>query len=290
MREQPLSPVEALRLELRSKAGLGGSKPSDSAAQSTRPRGVEYFPSRLECFPSTSCVTTENDDKALAGGSPRRRQHQEQGPRDDSDLGALKAKLLDVQRREQDILGAVGEPPSVSRPGGGAMVLSQRDAAACRSSSPDGTGRKGRARLPADRRQRPSSSGPSRRPPKGSNVDEFSSRRRAGDYVECPSGCGEEVRVNDVGHHQASLCSLRSANTCQYGRGHVHVEAIEEIARITGIPVTTLVFHVSPQVRQLFDARMPGACSGALAPSTFETRLCEEKRAPNPRRQGQEAR
>lgn len=210
MRELPLSPVEALRLEIRSKESLGASKPAGAAAQATHPKGVQYFPSRLEFFPSTSRPAEHGNKAELAGGSTRRGERQEQGPRDGSDLESLKTKLLDVQRQEKEILGTDGELPSVLRPARGAIVVSQRPGER-RSASPDGTGRKDRAQPPADRRQRPSSSGPSRRPPKGFCLNEASSlsRRGAGDCVECPSGCGEEVRVNDLGHHQASFCSLR---------------------------------------------------------------------------------
>lgn len=194
MRELPLSPVEALRLELRSRDRQGPSTCSETG-EARHAKGVEFFPSRL------------TDGGGITGGSERRIEQQEQGPRTGSDLGVLKAKLLDVQRREQDIIGTNLDPPCRSRVASG-EIFSQRQATD-RKSSPDGLGSRARGRLKADRR--PSSSGPSRRPPIRAHVEEASSllRRGASDRVECPSGCGEEVRVSDLGHHQESVCTLR---------------------------------------------------------------------------------
>lgn len=195
MRELPLSPVEALRLELRSRDRQGPSSCSQTGTEARHAKGVEYFPSRL------------TDDGGITGGSDRRAEQREQGPRTGSDLGTLKAKLLDVQRREQDIIGTGLHPPCLSRVASGEIV-SQRQATD-RKSSPDGLGRRVRRRIKADRR--PSSSGPSRRPPIDIHVGDTSSllRRCSSDSLECPSGCGEEVRVSDLGHHQESVCALR---------------------------------------------------------------------------------
>lgn len=198
MRELPLSPVEALRLELRSRDRQGASTCSQPAAGARRAKGVEYFPSRL------------TEDEGIAGGSQRGVDQEEQGPRTGSDLGALKAKLLDLQRREQDVIGTDLEPPFASRASSGAVV-SQRQATG-RQPSPDGMmGSRVRRGPNAYRRPRPSSSGPGRRPPIDACVEDASSllRRFASDRVECPSGCGEEVRVSNLRHHQASVCALR---------------------------------------------------------------------------------
>lgn len=197
MREFPLSPVEALRLELRSRERQGASTGSQTDAEARHVKGVEYFPSSL------------TEDGGIAGGPERRMEQEEQGPRTGSDLGALRAKLLYVKCRERDIIGTDLDPPSVSRAINGAIV-SQRQATG-RISSLDGMSSRDRPQMTADRRRRPSSSGPSRRLPIGAHVEEASSllRRGVSDRVECPSGCGEEVRVSDLGHHQASFCSLR---------------------------------------------------------------------------------
>lgn len=192
LRELPLSPVEALRLELRSRERQEASTCSQTGAEARRAKGVEYFPSRLI------------EDEGIEGFE-RKAERQEQGPRTGSDLGAL-AKLLGVQRREQDIIGPDLDPPVVSRAASGAIV-SQRGS----KLSPDGMGSRVGRQLKADRRPRPSSSGPSRRPPIGAHVEEASAlfRRCASGRVECPSGCGEEVRVSNLRHHQASACILR---------------------------------------------------------------------------------
>lgn len=195
MRELPISPVEALRLELRSREGHGAPTSPQSAARARHPKGVEYFP---------ACLADDGDNT----GGPTVRLEQEHGPRTGSDLGALRVKLSNVQLREQELLGTGGEPRFVLRRANGAVVSPRR---ACgRNAWPDGIGSKGR-QLSPDRRRRPSSSGPDRRRPAVSLVEEASSllRRGTGDRVECPSGCGEELRVNDLRYHQESLCALR---------------------------------------------------------------------------------
>lgn len=176
--------MEALRLELRSRERQGASTCPQTRAEARSATGVQYFPSHL------------TEDAGIEGGSERRNEQQE-GPRTGSDLEALKAQLLDVQRREQGIVGTGPDPTFVSRVG--------------RTLSPDGMGSKVQRQTNADRRPRPSSSGPRRRPSMGVRVEGASSllRRCASDRVECPSGCGEEVRVSSLRHHQASACTLR---------------------------------------------------------------------------------
>lgn len=195
MRDLPISPVEALRLELRSSVGHGAPTDSQSAAGTKLPKNVEYFP---------ACIA---DDEENVGGSTVRLE-QEQGPRTGSDLNALKEKLSKVQRREQELLSAGGDPAFVLQRANGAAVSPPH--ATSSSAWPDDFGSKNRQPAPG-RRRRPSSSGPGRRPRAVSLVDEHCSLLRRGnsDRIECPSGCGEEVRMADLGHHQASLCELR---------------------------------------------------------------------------------
>ncbi|CAM9651366.1 unnamed protein product [Ectocarpus sp. 6 AP-2014] len=178
MRDLPLSPVEAFRSELQSTSRNEASSPSALTA-GTR-RGVEYFP---------SCLTDEG---------AARQVEQEQGPSTDSDLGGLKAKLL----------GAGDEPPIVARTGHSAGApAKQATKSNALPNGPDGSGR----HLPSNRLRRPSTGGPSRRPPVAPLVEAVSSLPHRGtwDRIECPSGCGEELRATDLRHHQASLCALR---------------------------------------------------------------------------------
>lgn len=194
MRDLPLSPVEALRLELRSREGHRAQIPKQSTAGARHP-SVEYFP---------ACLSHDGEHADPSTVSVE----QEQGPRTDSDLDALREKLSKVQLREQELLSTGKEPPVVLRKANGVVVSPPH----ARSSNawPDGIGSK-HQQLLLSRRRRPSSSGPGRRPRTISLEDESSSllRRETGDRIECPSGCGEQVRVTDLGHHQASLCELR---------------------------------------------------------------------------------
>ena len=194
MRELPLSPVEALRLELRSRDRQGASICSQTGGvEAKHAKGVEYFPSRLTA------------DEGITEGSEHRTE--QQGPRTGSDLGVLKAKLLDVQRREQDIIGTGLDPLCLTRATNDEVISQRREAD--RKILSDSRGSRIQRRLGPDRR--PSSSGPGRRPLIGAHVEEASSlfRRCASELVECPSGCGEEVRLSDVGSHQESACTLR---------------------------------------------------------------------------------
>ncbi|CAM9252452.1 unnamed protein product [Ectocarpus fasciculatus] len=170
MRDLPLSPVEAFRSELQSNRNEASS--SSALTAGSRHGGVEYF---------RSCLT-----------------EQEQGSRVDSDLGGLKAKLL----------GAGDEPPIVARTGHRAVAPAQQPTNSnALPNGPDGRGR----HLRPNHLRRPSTGGPSRRPPVALLAEAVSSLPHRGtwDRIECPSGCGEELRVTDLGHHQASLCALR---------------------------------------------------------------------------------
>lgn len=178
MRDLPLSPVEAFRSELQSTNRNEASSPSALTA-GTR-HGVEYF---------RSCLTDEGATRQI---------EQDQGSRTDSDLGGLKAKLL----------GAGDEPPIVARTGHSAVAPAKQPTNSnALPNGPDGRGR----HLPSNRLRRPSTGGPSRRPPVAPLAEAVSSLPHRGtwDRIECPSGCGEELRVTDLRHHQASLCALR---------------------------------------------------------------------------------
>lgn len=179
MRDLPLSPVEAFRSELQS-TNRNEASSSPALTPGTRHSSVEYF---------RSCLTD---------GGATRQVEQEQGPRADSDLRGLKAKLL----------GAGDEPPIVARAGHGAVSPAQQPTNSnALPNGPDGRGR----HLRSNRLRRPSTGGPSRRPPVAPLAEAVSSlpHRSTRDHIECPSGCGEELRVTDLGHHQASLCALR---------------------------------------------------------------------------------
>lgn len=181
MRELPLSPVEALRFERQSDtAGESHSDKKTKDSTSILHRGfVQYFPARLV------------DERGKGRAKRTENEQRHHGPRVDSDLDSCAAKLAEVQRRQQD--------------------TRHRGREACW----EGTRRKTRSSSPYQHveslsRRRPVSSGYRRR-----SLDFIAGgatrieHRAIGDCAECPLGCGGEVRLRDLVHHQTSLCDFR---------------------------------------------------------------------------------
>lgn len=187
IRELPLSPVEALRMTLREKkAGEVATKIESNDGMVELRKGVEYFPAHLA-----------NDTEMMR----EEKLQQERGPRAHSDLNGLRARLAEVQRRQQHLLGKTSSGPALERRRDRHTVdtrlrakstdvsLDQNDPLLCRRrSASNGAGRL-----------------------KSCNVEETMGlvHRGDGDRTDCPLGCGEEVRVHDLGYHQTSLCALR---------------------------------------------------------------------------------
>lgn len=180
MRELPLSPVEALRFELQLKTA-GGPDTSDNTKDSTEKllqrSLVQYFPARLA------------DDRRKTKSSETERQLH--GPKADSDLDALAARLVKLERQPLDILSRERE--------------SHRNAS-CRQARTTDCSPIHYAE-PLSRR-RPSSSG-QQRPQDITGVGKNAGYSVAGDRTECPLGCGEEVRLRDLVPHQTSVCTFR---------------------------------------------------------------------------------
>lgn len=183
MRELPLSPVEALLCELRSRERQGPSRDTEGISNL---KGVEYFPARL----------TGNEDNRRA-------------PEIEQDRNRL-----DVHRRQQDFLRTNSKSSCLfqKRRTGDNLAISWQPATSS-TAVPSGqlavTKGSDSGRLQHDRR--PASSGGCHRPPRGPLARAVSTlwRCATGDHVECPLGCGEEVRICDLVQHQTSLCAFR---------------------------------------------------------------------------------
>lgn len=199
MRELPLSPVEALRLEMRARERQGRSTTTGIGKDALHRGGVKYFRARL---------TADEADEARAPESKQVR-----GLRSGSDLEALRDQLAEVQRLEHFLLKPTyGWPPAVGRETAGnrAHTLLHSESGSDTETKRLGVGKgyEGRG-LNCDRR--PMSSEQRRRPPTKSQGRPVSSLscRATSDHAECPLGCGEEVQVQGLAQHQASLCRFR---------------------------------------------------------------------------------
>lgn len=192
MRELPLSPVAALRLELVYKERQRPSIDAGVSKGTTKCRkGVEFLPARLTRDKDRS---TELDIEL------------EPGPHAGSDLEALKGKLLSVQHGKQDMfISKTGSTPVFEDGKIGSILTPWKE-----SSGNNGWTCPVTVKRSADRRlqynDRPASSGARRR--RTPTVSCYL-RSLTGDHTECPFGCGEEIRVQDLAQHQASLCSWR---------------------------------------------------------------------------------
>lgn len=195
MRELPLSPVEALRLELRLKGSKGRQRPG-TATTTTVEGSVVYYPANLA-----------SDDHTNGTNSNSRvpENEREGGSQTGSDLEAPKSTLhLDLNTRA--VRSELRSPSAWGTQG------RERE----NDVSPDrlapgimSLGRKSR-RLRCDRRPASASSGTHRRPRHLLPSSQISLLHSAtDDYAECPSGCGEEIRVQDIQKHQKSFCALR---------------------------------------------------------------------------------
>ncbi|CAM9941328.1 unnamed protein product [Scytosiphon promiscuus] len=184
MRELPLLPVEELRMELQLSIGCEVSPRPPRLATA----GVEYFPS---CLPGDGDNARSEQRPTTTGPDP----------------AVLHKNSFQTRRQEQEPSEAGGGVPHLLH-SDRAVVSSGQEADSY--SSPEFSGRQVR-RLASDPPHRLSSCGQGRYPPRGppgKTPSPFLSHDM-GDRVECPSGCGDEVRVADLNHHQESLCALR---------------------------------------------------------------------------------
>lgn len=200
MRELPLSPVEALRLENRFRgrqrsgsATTAARKTAAAAKIAEKRNGVVYYP---------ACLADDNSNVHNNSNGKLPQHEQEGGPRQHAgpDLDAprstldLDTRIVRSELPSQSAWGTQEKAPdshaSPDRPAYGIM---------CTKSLP---------LLRCDRR-RPSSSGARRRPRQLPSQASLLDRSAMDDYAECPSGCGEEIRVQDLQEHHKSLCSSR---------------------------------------------------------------------------------
>ena len=219
MRELPLSPVEALRLELRLEGSKGRQRPGTATtAVAAEKNSVAYYP---------ACLAS--DDSANGNNSER-----EGGLHTRSDLQAPIGFTLNLDSNSRIIRRSDMPSPSAWAP---------QERAAGSDAAPDRfapgiMGTKSR-RLQCDRRPASASSGARRRPrhlPSRASLLHFATD----DYTECPSGCGEEIRLQDLQEHQKSSCASRWARS----------QHVSYIPRIPRIPHTTNTRHVCVQHTQ----------------------------------------
>lgn len=200
MRELPLSPVEALRLELRfrgrQRQGSITTATEKAAAEKTagKRNGVVYYPACLADDNNNVHNNSKNGKLTLNEGEGG--LHQQTGP-------DLKAPIstLDLSTH---IVTSRSELPSQSAwrtPGRAAESHASPDRLAY------GMGTQSLP-LRCDRR-RPSSSGARRRARQLPSQASLLDRSAMDDYAECPSGCGEEIRVQDLQEHHKSFCASR---------------------------------------------------------------------------------
>lgn len=288
MRELPLSPVDALRLELRSRDTQGHSTNTDSKTGSSYRRGVQYFPARL----------AKDDEKAKTIES-KQGQGQSTGHEND----ALKTKLIVGAQSQQGVVGTSESKLSL-RKGRGHNVAIMRQIQEHNNfiASPDRQAivKSTVGRMPRGDR-RPASSGGPRRPPGCPRAWAVSSlwHGATGDHTECPLGCGEEVRVHDLAQHTQSLCALRYAlcvNTVEVQlplqaysarRVMIQVAPLWVPRRCVGDLERRLSLESIRQVCRLPDAWMPGGGSSQQARNTFGARLPRTKKAARVGREGQ---
>lgn len=198
MRELPLSPVDALRLELRSRDAHGHTNNADSKSDCSYRRGMQYFPARLG-----------NDYEKVITTESRREQGQPTGCEHD----ALIATLIVDAERQQGVVGTSESTLALRKGRCRNIPIKRRTQEQNTIASPDrqaivnrtiNNGRMPRGEL------RPASSGGPRRPGCPLSGEASSLWHRAtSDHTECPMGCGENIRVCALIQHQQSLCALR---------------------------------------------------------------------------------
>lgn len=208
MRELPLSPVEALRLELRLKGlkaqkGQKGQKRPGTATTTPGPveKSVVYYP---------ACLASDDNNNGNYSDGKVFEKEREGGPQTRSDLEAPRSTL------DLDLKTTRATRSDMPFPSAWRTQEKAEGSDASPGRLPPGTmvgimGTKSRL-LRCDRRPKSASSGARRRPrylPSQVSSQASLLHSATDDYAECPSGCGEEIRVQDLQEHQKSFCGSR---------------------------------------------------------------------------------
>lgn len=198
MRNLPISPIEALRCEMRSRMAvqLSTHAVGSNGGSSSKQTNVQFMPARL--------TDGRNQGETTAFFVREQQRQQQHRPRADSAIDAPHSRPAEVQKRHQDILAGstLTSTPNCGRQDSPVDMKKRR--ARSTGSSPERHNK-------SWSRCRPTSSGARRPPdsgPEGRSIDSFP-LQAAGDRTECPLGCGEEVRLYDVMRHQTSQCTFR---------------------------------------------------------------------------------
>lgn len=188
MRELPLSPVEALRLELRLKGLKGGrQRPGTATTVAPEKNSAIYYP---------ACLASDDNTSERKGGPHTR-------PNLEAPIGFTLD--LDSKTRISSRSGMLSPSAwtSQERAAGSDALLGRL--------VPGITDTKIR-RLQCDRRPASASGGARRRPrhlPSQTSSQASLLHFATDDYAECPSGCGEEIRLQDLQEHQKLFCASR---------------------------------------------------------------------------------
>lgn len=217
MRELPLSPVEALRLEFRLKGLKGRQRPGTATTVAAEKNSsVVYYP---------ACLAS--DGNANGNNSER-----EGGPHTRSDLQAPIGFTLNLDSNTRIVRRSDMPSPSAWAP---------QERAAGSDAAPDrftpGVMDTKSRRLQCDRRPASASSGAHRRtrhlPSQASLL-----HCATDDYTECPLGCGEEIRRQDLQEHQKTSCASRWAHS-------QHVPYIQRMPHTTHTIEATRTTHTT---------------------------------------------
>lgn len=187
MREFPVAPVEALRSELRLR-GASLSPTEEHQRDVIPPVGpsARYLPAHLVADQHAAERYTIDEESCQKAGTA---------------VDTLREILVGICHLQNTLWPDIkADPPSNGRHNASPLedvsnyqhTAAPSPAAACRKSH--------RHRLPSSGTLEVYGTNDTR---------ETGAYRVGGDATECPQGCGEHVRISDLGPHQTSLCPMR---------------------------------------------------------------------------------